>query len=119
PVIIDHLCRIGVDGMIRDKDVEALCGMAKHRKVLVKVGAFYALGKKEPPYTDLVPLIQKVIKAFGVQRCTWESDCPFQVQGKHTYSASIELVQKKLDFLGDDDREWLLRKTAEKFFFPK
>ena len=79
PVIIDHLCRIGVDGTIRDKDVDALCAMAKHPRVMVKVGAFYALGKKQPPYTDLRPLIQKVVKAFGAERCMWESDCPFQV----------------------------------------
>jgi predicted TIM-barrel fold metal-dependent hydrolase len=119
PVIIDHLCRIGVDGTIRDKDVDALCAMAKHKKVMLKIGAFYALGKKVAPYTDLGPLIQKVIKAFGVQRCMWESDCPFQVQEKHTYQASIDLIRKHLDFLSDDAREWLLRKTAERFFFSK
>jgi predicted TIM-barrel fold metal-dependent hydrolase len=119
PVIIDHLCRIGADGTIRDKDVDALCAMAKHKKVMVKVGAFYALGKKKPPYTDLGPLIQKVVKAFGPQRCLWESDCPFQVQGEHTYAASIDLVRKHLDFLSADDKEWLLTKTAEKFFFAK
>src|SRR5205085_678294 len=60
PVIIDHLCRIGVNGTIVDKDIEALCAMAKHERVLVKVGAFYALGKKKAPYTDLGPLIQRV-----------------------------------------------------------
>ena len=119
PVIIDHLCRIGMDGTVRDGDVTILCDMARHKQVLVKVGAFYALGKKEPPYTDLAPLIRKVVKAYGVERCMWESDCPFQVQGKHTYQASVDLVRKKLDFLSDDDKEWLLRKTAEKFFFPK
>ncbi len=119
PVIIDHLCRIGADGTIRDKDVDALCAMAKHKKVMLKVGAFYALGKKKPPYDDLAPLIRRAVKAFGPERCLWESDCPFQVQGEHTYAASIDLVRKRLDFLSDDDREWLLRKTAEKFFFPK
>jgi predicted TIM-barrel fold metal-dependent hydrolase len=119
PVIIDHLARIGIDATVRDKDVDALCAMAKHKKVLVKVGAFYALGKKQPPYTDLAPLIKKVVQAFGPQRCMWESDCPFQVQGEHTYKASIELVSKRLDFLSADDKEWLLGKTAEQFFFAK
>jgi predicted TIM-barrel fold metal-dependent hydrolase len=119
PVIIDHLCRIGADGQIRDRDVDALCAMAKHKKVMVKVGAFYALGRKESPYTDLGPLIQRVIKAFGVQRCMWESDCPFQVQGKHTYRDSIELIRSRLDFLSAEDKDWLLRRTAEEFFFAK
>ncbi len=117
PVIIDHLCRIGVTGAIDDKDVDALCAMAKHKRVMVKVGAFYALGKKEAPYTDLAGLIERVVRAFGPARCMWESDCPFQVTDGHTYKGSIDLVKSHLTFLSDGDREWLLRKTAEKFFF--
>ncbi|MFO0967530.1 MAG: amidohydrolase family protein [Gemmataceae bacterium] len=119
PVIIDHLARIGADGPIRDADVDLLCSLAKHKKVMVKVGAFYALGKKQAPYTDLAPMIKKVVLAFGPQRCMWESDCPFQVQGEHTYQASIDLVLRRLDFLSADDKDWLLRKTAENFFFAK
>jgi predicted TIM-barrel fold metal-dependent hydrolase len=119
PVIIDHLARIGIDGQVRDADVDRLCAMSKHKKVLLKVGAFYALGKKNPPYDDLVPLIRKAVTAFGARRCMWGSDCPFQVQGEHTYQASVDLVLRRLDFLGDDDRSWLLRKTAESFFFAK
>jgi predicted TIM-barrel fold metal-dependent hydrolase len=116
PVIIDHLCRIGVDGTIREKDVDALCAMAKHRRVLVKVGAFYALGKKTPPYLDMEPLIRKVVGAFGARRCMWESDCPFQVE-KDTYTDSLDLVSKRLKFLSDEDRDWLLGRTAEGFLF--
>ncbi len=52
PVIIDHLCRIGADGTIRPHDVDALCAMARQRRVMVKVGAFYALGRKQAPYLD-------------------------------------------------------------------
>jgi predicted TIM-barrel fold metal-dependent hydrolase len=119
PVIIDHLARIGLDGVIREADVRRLCAMARHKKVLLKVGAFYALGQKRPPYTDLAPLIRRAVAAFGARRCMWESDCPFQVQGGNTYRASIDLVRRRLDFLGEDDRQWLLRKTAENFFFGK
>jgi predicted TIM-barrel fold metal-dependent hydrolase len=118
PVIIDHLCRIGVTGAIADKDVHSLCAMAAHPRVLVKVGAFYALGKKKPPYTDLAPLIRKVVETFGARRCMWESDCPFQVV-QHKYQDSIDLVRNRLDFLTADDKDWLLRKTAEEFFFKK
>ena len=116
PVIIDHLCRIGLNGKIEDKDIDALCGMAGHKRMMVKVGAFYALGKKRPPYLDLAPLIQRVVQAFGVRRCMWESDCPFQVV-EHKYQDSIDLVRKRLDFLTDEDREWLLHRTAEEFLF--
>ncbi len=116
-VIIDHLGRIGTGGMIRDEDIDALCALAKHKKMLIKVGAFYALGKKTPPYLDLAPMIQRVVKAYGPERCMWESDCPFQVVSQK-YSESIGLIAK-LDFLSQNDREWLLRRTAEKALFWK
>jgi predicted TIM-barrel fold metal-dependent hydrolase len=119
PVIIDHLCRIGLDGTIAERDVRALCDMARHPRVLIKVGAFYALGKKTPPYNDLAPLIQKVVQSFGARRCMWESDCPFQVAEGQGYQASIDLVRKGLGFLSSEDRDWLLRRTAEEFFFKQ
>jgi predicted TIM-barrel fold metal-dependent hydrolase len=59
-----------------------------------------------------------VVKAFGANRCMWESDCPFQVV-KDKYQDSLDLVRKRLDFLTDEDRDWLLRRTAEQFFFRK
>ena len=81
--------------------------------MLVKVGAFYALGKKTPPYLDLAPLIRRVVQAFGAERCMWESDCPFQVV-RDRYADSVALVRDRLDFLSPDDRDWLLRRTAER-----
>lgn len=119
PVIIDHFCRIGADGTIRDADVSALCDMAKHKRAMVKVGAFYAFGAKKPPYSDLVPMTKSVIKAFGIKRCMWETDCPFQVNPGHTYQDSVNFVLKQLDFLSADERDWLMRRTAEEFFFKK
>ena len=116
-VIIDHLGRIGVDGEVRDADVQALCDLAAHPRVSVKVGAFYALGKKTPPYLDLSPLIRRVVQAFGTRRCMWESDCPFQVVSQR-YEDSLALVRDRLDFLSADDRAWMLSRTAEQILFP-
>jgi predicted TIM-barrel fold metal-dependent hydrolase len=118
PVIIDHLGRIGVDGTIRQRDVDALVALAKHEHCYVKVGAFYALGKKKPPYTDLAPLIQAVVRAFGARRLMWESDCPFQVV-EHRYADSLALVRDHLRFLTADDRDWLLFRTAERLLFQQ
>jgi predicted TIM-barrel fold metal-dependent hydrolase len=116
PVIIDHLCRIGITGQIDPKEVDALCRMSRHKRVMVKVGAFYALGSRKPPYDDLIPLIRHVVQAFGPQRCMWETDCPFQVVNG-TYAASLALIRDRCTFLSQADREQILRKTAEAFFF--
>jgi predicted TIM-barrel fold metal-dependent hydrolase len=119
PVVIDHLARIGADGVVRDTDVKTLCGLARHKNVSVKVSAFYALGKKQFPYGDLSGLIRAVYESFGAQRLMWASDSPFQVQPPHTYRGSIDLIRNRLDFLTDEDREWLLAKTAWRLFFDK
>jgi hypothetical protein len=47
----------------------------------------------------------------------WESDCPFQVANGHVYRDSIDLVRTRLGFLSPGDRDWLLRRTAEEFFW--
>lgn len=112
PVVIDHFARIGVDGMIREADVDQLCDLAKHKQVKVKISAYYALGKKQPPYDDLVPMIRRLLDAYGPERLMWASDAPYQMTDGNTYQASIELVTQRLDFLTESDREWLLRKTA-------
>lgn len=117
PVVIDHFARIGVDGQIREKDLDALCRLARHKHTAVKISAFYALGKKTAPYTDLGPMIRKLLSAFGRQRLMWATDCPFQVDPPHTYVDSIALVRERLDFLTDEDKAWLLKKTAERVFF--
>ena len=119
PVVIDHMARIGVDGEFRPADVRALCGLAKHRRVHVKLSAFYALGKKQYPYTDLSPTIRALYEAYGPKRLMWASDSPFQVEAPHTYAGSIELVRDRLEFLSGEDRAWLLGKTAGQVFFDE
>ena len=37
--------------------------------------------------------------------------------GKRIYRDSLELVRNRLDFLSNDDRQWMLRKTAERVYF--
>jgi predicted TIM-barrel fold metal-dependent hydrolase len=117
PVVIDHFSRIGGSGSIPTSDLDALCKLARFPNVNVKTSAFYAFGKKKPPYTDLTEMIRKLLSAFGAKRLMWASDCPYQVQGEHTYAASIGLIRDQLDFLTAEDKEWMLAKTASKVFF--
>ena len=119
PVIIDHICRIGVSGQIEEAAVAALCKMARHRRVMLKVGAFYALGAKREPYTDLLPLIRRVVSAFGPERCMWESDAPFQIQKPHSYAASVALIRDHADFLSASDKRHILFNTANRFFMQR
>ena len=117
PVVIDHFARIGVDGQMRDSDISNLCRLARHKHTNVKISAFYALGHKKPPHDELIPMIKRLFEAFGPQRLMWASDSPYQIQGVNNYNASISLVRDRLDFISKEERDWLLRKTAERVFF--
>jgi predicted TIM-barrel fold metal-dependent hydrolase len=117
PVVIDHFARLGMAGPVKEKQLHDLCRLARHDNVSVKTSAFYALGEKKAPYLDLAPMIRRLKEAFGPQRLMWASDCPFQVDPGYNYHDSIALIRDRLDFLTTDDKDWLLRKTAERVFF--
>lgn len=116
-VVIDHFARIGIDGMIRESDLNNLIAFSDRDESYIKTSAFYALGSKKAPYEDLGPMIQKLVKTFGSERLMWASDCPFQVESGHTYDASLELIRDRLAFLSADDKSNLLKNTAAKVFF--
>jgi predicted TIM-barrel fold metal-dependent hydrolase len=116
PIVIDHLASVGEGREIREEDIRALCALARYPEVKVKLSAFYALGKGEPPHLDLAPLIKRVYEAFGPHRLMWGSDCPFQTD-KESYEDSISLIRDRLDFITPEGKKWILRGTAEKFFF--
>ena len=125
-VVIDHFARIGVDGFgqtppvpgtIKPADAANLVKLARHPGMNVKISAFYALGRRTPPYDDMIPFIKELLAAYGPERLMWGSDSPYQIVSPHTYRASISLIRDRLDGLSEGDREWLLRKTAERVFF--
>lgn len=117
-VIVDHFARIGVKGTMPEADLENLCRLSDFKHTHVKTSAFYALGSKKPPHTDLGPMIRRLRDSYGARRLMWGSDCPYQVEAGHTYADSIALIRDHLAFLTTEDKEWMLRKTAENLFFP-
>ena len=116
-VVIDHMGRIGMDGSIHDENIQDLCRLAHWPRTNVKVSAFYALGKKKAPYNDLLPLVIALHGAYGARRLMWGSDSPFQIQPPYSYESSLNFVKHGMSFLSEDERSWLLRKTAEGIFF--
>ena len=88
--------------------------------MLVKLGPFQALGTGQAPYLELLPLIRRVVDAFGPERCMWESDSgvPIPMANPQTdYPAAVALIRDHADFLSATDKQALLSTTAERFFF--
>jgi len=117
PVVIDHFARIGMTGTVSDTDLESLCSLAKYPHVRVKISACYALGSKQPPHTELIPMIRRLLNDFGPDRLMWASDSPYQITAPSTYASSLALVIDHMPFLSADDRRRLLCTTAESTYF--
>jgi predicted TIM-barrel fold metal-dependent hydrolase len=98
------------------EQVDALCGMARYKRVMLKVGVIHDLG-----FTDVLPLLRRVVDAFGPDRCMWESDSGGTefVDPERDYLASIDVIRKNADFLSKSDKEQILFRTAEDFFFNR
>ena len=117
PVILDHLAGIQkTDVGFPDDHVDALCRMARHKRVMLKLGVIHDLG-----FTDALPLLRRVVEAFGPERCMWESDSGGStfVGPERDYAASIDVIRKHADFLSESDKEQILYRTAEGFFFNR
>lgn len=116
-VVIDHFARIGMAGPIDPAQLKALTDLAKHKHVHVKISAYYALGAKQPPHTELLPMIHQMIEAYGADRLMWGSDSPYQIVEPNTYKDSLDLLTVYCRLLTPEERLNLLSGTAEKVFF--
>ena len=123
PIILDHVsgCRIK-KGVFPEEALERLCAMSKHKRLMIKLGPFQALTDAGSPYLDLLPMIRRLTDAFGPERIMWESDSggPVQMPDPHVdFPAAIALIRDHTDFLSEGDKDQILRKTAEDFFFNR
>ena len=123
PIILDHVCGCRhYEGRFPEEELERLCAMARHHRVMVKLGPIHGLSDQEAPYLELLPMIERVASAFGPDRCMWESDSggPIQMTSPETdFAASVALFNERAGFLTETDREMILFGTAERFFFDR
>ena len=123
PVIIDHVCGSWIKkGVFPTEQLERLCAMAKHRRLMLKLGPFQALTDAGAPYLDLLPMIRRLADAFGPERLMWESDSGGPVwmpDPQVDFPAAIAVIRDHADFLSEGDKDQILWKTAEDFFFNR
>lgn len=114
-VVIDHIARLGAAGTIAEAELDDLLAVAEPSRVYLKLSAWYAQGTSGPPYGELVPLLERLLAAFGCGRVMWGSDAPHEVT-RGDYGASLALVRDRLG-LSPDELARVLRGTAEEVFW--
>ena len=115
-VVLDHLG--GVPAPKDDEDGQLLAyvaGLSRYANVHVKLTPQPNKSQEPFPHRDTFDLYRRFFDAYGPQRVMWGTNFPGVLRGTG-YGPSLALFQQHLDFLGDDDRRWLLGGTAAAVF---
>lgn len=111
PVVIDHLGSVPVDEGPQGPLLENVIRFAQYPNVYVKVSNMNRMSKAPYPHADTFEIVRRVYDAFGPQRLMWGTDFPF-VMESCGYEPALDLVRKHLEFLTEDDKSWILGRTA-------
>jgi predicted TIM-barrel fold metal-dependent hydrolase len=110
-VVIDHLGQPPADEGPPYPTLDNVLGLAKYPGVYVKVSRMNDMSREEYPHRDMHEIVHRIYDAFGPERLMWGTDFP-HVMRKTGYRPALDMVREHLDFLNDDDRDWLFEKTV-------
>jgi predicted TIM-barrel fold metal-dependent hydrolase len=108
-LILDHL---GVTGDIAKQGnmaeaVAQSAALAKYPNVSVKLSTTPFYSSESYPFRDMTPHLHRLFDAFGPRRSYWGTDLT-NSYSKATYRQRITHFTETLDFLSDDDKEWVM-----------
>jgi predicted TIM-barrel fold metal-dependent hydrolase len=108
-LIIDHM-GLSLDIAKTGKRAEAIdqtVALATFPNVSVKVSSAPAYSFEPYPYRDMAPFIRRCFDAFGPRRCFWGTDMTNSFT-KATYRQRVTHFTEGLDFLSEDDKDWIM-----------
>jgi predicted TIM-barrel fold metal-dependent hydrolase len=114
-VIIDHMGLERANGGINQKGFQAVLGLGQDTDALIKLSGFFRSSRAGPPYEDLDPFTNAVLKNFGVARCVWGSDWPFLgMSPRPDYNETLAPLSRWLS--DPSDRNSVLSNNPQRLF---
>jgi predicted TIM-barrel fold metal-dependent hydrolase len=110
-LIIDHMgLTLSVDAVREGKfdgPISHTLSLAKFPNVSVKLSSTPTYSHQQYPYRDMTPHIKRLFEAYGPRRCYWGTDIT-NAFDKATYRQRITHFTETLDFLTEDDKDWVM-----------
>lgn len=108
-LIIDHM---GVSSQaVKDRTVTQTIAqtivLAKYPNVSVKLSSAPHHSAEPYPYRDLDEPIHRLVDAYGPRRCYWGTDITNSFT-KATYRQRVTHFTEELDFLSEEDKDWIM-----------
>jgi L-fuconolactonase len=108
-LIIDHMG--GSSEALRNKILPAVidqaAALAKYPNVSVKLSAAPFYSSEPYPFRDMTRYIRLLFDAYGSRRCYWGTDVTNSF-AKANYRQRVTHFTEELDFLSEDDKDWIM-----------
>ena len=117
-VVVDHMADVTLDD---EQAASARCSIwRRYPRVHVKISHTWSISQQDYPWRDAQGLVERVYQAYGARRLMWGTDWPMSPQWT-TYARTLSVVRDEMGFFTDEEREWVLGKTALKLwpFHPR
>ena len=116
PVIIDH-CLIPKPTADLANALADMIGLAKFSNAYAKVSFLALASVEEYPFRDMHEPANRIIAAFGPERCVWGSNFPCELwTPKANYAQNFRLFTHEMG-LADAAKESILGRTAQRLYF--
>jgi predicted TIM-barrel fold metal-dependent hydrolase len=110
-LILCHMgCDIEAKGAAAFRTLDDVIALAAFPRVAVKTSSAPSLSAEPFPYRDIEPFLRRIYDAFGARRMLWGTDF---TRLTSSYPDCLRHFREGLDFLADDDTEWILGRTAQ------
>src|SRR5262249_4457598 len=87
--------------------IDQSVALAKYANVSVKLSAAPVFSSEPYPFRDVTPHIHRLFDAYGPRRCYWGTDMTNSFD-KATYRQRITHFTEELDFLSEEDKDWIM-----------
>ncbi|MEA2825415.1 MAG: hypothetical protein QOF03_1897 [Alphaproteobacteria bacterium] len=117
-ILIPHMgCPLDIRGAAAFAGIEELLDLARYPNVTVMVSSAPCFSNQPYPFADLHPYLRRIYDVYGPRRMLWGADLSGLTS---SYSECLDLFRHALDFLSNDDKDWILgRALAEALNWPE
>jgi predicted TIM-barrel fold metal-dependent hydrolase len=108
-LIIDHMALtvdIAKAGKIKEA-IDETVALAKYPNVSCKVSSAPTFSSEPYPFRDMTEHLRRCFDAYGPQRCYWGTDMTNSF-AKATYRQRITHFTEELNFLSEQDKDWVM-----------
>jgi len=109
PLIVDHMSLTAdiAQGRTIAKAIDDLVPLARYPNVSVKLSSAPTYSFDPYPWRDMSEHLKRCFDAFGPRRCYWGTDLT-NAFAKSTYRQRITQFTEELDFLSEEDKDWVM-----------